>query len=133
MQGEYGNTDSLNFLGFSQLKGSGKLDRDFDKAYELFQKSLEIDKSDVTANYVIGLMNMIGIAPGRRLNADIAFDHLKKAGEDGRALNALGILFYMAPDRFETDPVKIQGFGSVRRDRKKAISLFEQAEKKGST
>ena len=36
MQGEYGNTDSLNFLGFSQLKGSGKLDRDFDKAYELF-------------------------------------------------------------------------------------------------
>ena len=68
MQGAYGSTDSLNFLGFSQLKGTGKLERDFGKAFELFQKALDIDENDATANYVLGLMNMIGITPSREVD-----------------------------------------------------------------
>ena len=97
----------MNFLGFSQLKGTGKLERDFNKAYELFMKSLEIDENDSTANYVIGLMHMIGIAPSKKLDAELAMQYLTKAGDDSRAMNALGVLYYRAPDLFEKDPVKL--------------------------
>ena len=45
-QGTYGSTDSLNFLGYSALMGKGKMQRNFARAYELFTKSLEIDKKD---------------------------------------------------------------------------------------
>ena len=62
----------------------------------------------------------------------MAVEHLTKAGEDARAMNALGVLYYRAPDVWEDDPVKIHGFRSVRRDRTKAIDLLKKAEEKGS-
>ena len=62
----------------------------------------------------------------------MALEHLTKAGDDPRAMNALGVLYYRAPDIFEDDPVKLRGFKSVRRDRTKAIDLLKQAEEKGS-
>jgi len=34
LQGNYGNTDSLNYLGLSYMQGSGNLKRDFKKARE---------------------------------------------------------------------------------------------------
>ena len=43
LQGAYGSADSLNFLGWSSMQGKGKMERDFKKAYKLFEKALEID------------------------------------------------------------------------------------------
>ena len=50
---------------------------------------------------------MIGISPERQLDAELAVEHLTKAGDDARAMNALGVLYYRAPDVFENDPVKL--------------------------
>lgn len=45
-QGQYGSTESLNFLGFSALMGKGKMERNFERAFELFTKALVIDGKD---------------------------------------------------------------------------------------
>ena len=129
-QGQYGSTESLNFLGFSALMGKGKMERNFERAYELFMKSLKIDKKDQTANYCLGLMHMLGLIPGQEPDADIAVKHYQRAGDDPRAQNALGVIFYVAPDPFETDPTKLAGFKSVRRDRKKSAQLLKLAAEK---
>lgn len=101
--------------------GKGKMERNFERAHELFTKALEIDKKDSTANYCLGLMNALGLIPGKEADADAAVKHYKRAGEDARAYNALGVIYYVAPDPFEIDPTKTAGFKSIRRDRKKAL------------
>ena len=131
-QGMYGNADSLNFLGFTALIGKGKVKRDFNRAYELFSKALELDRKDKTANYCLGLMHMLGIVPGKEADADLAVRHYIRAGDDARAMNALGVIYYVAPDPFETDPSALLGFKSIRRDRKKALSLLEKAADKNN-
>ena len=80
----------------------------------------------------MGLMNMIGITPSKTVDIDAAVAHLVRSGEDSRAMNALGVIYYRAPDIFEDDPVKLVGFKTTRRNKSKAIELFRKAEEKGS-
>ena len=110
--------------------GKGKMQRNFARAHELFQKSIQIDKKDATANYCLGLMNLLGLVPGEEPDADLAVKHYLKAGDDPRAYNALGVIYYVAPDPFETDPTKLAGFKSIRRDRKKSKQLLKLATEK---
>ena len=131
-QGSYGSTESLNFLGFSALMGKGKMQRNLARAYEMFQKALEIDKKDATANYCLGLMHLLGLVPGEEADADLAVKHYQRAGEDARAYNALGVIYYVAPDPFETDPTKLAGFKSIRRDRKKSKQMLKLAAEKNN-
>lgn len=42
-------------------------------------------------------------------------------------MNALGVIYYIAPDPFETNPERLAGFKAIRRDRKKAKLLLERA------
>jgi len=51
---------------------------------------------------------------------------------EASALNAIGVIYYIAPDVFETDPVKLYQFGKIRKDIKKSIKALEQASEKGS-
>ena len=108
------------------------MERNFARAYELFTKALEIDKKDQTANYCLGLMHMLGLIPNQEADADQALKHYLKAGEDARAYNALGVIYYIAPDPFETDPVKLSGFKSVRRDRTKSLRYLNLAADKNN-
>lgn len=84
--------------------GRGKMKRNFARAYELFKKALEIDKKDQTSNYSLGLMHMLGLIPGQEADIEMAVKHYTRAGDDLRAMNALGVIYYIAPDIFETDP-----------------------------
>ena len=131
-QGQYGSTESLNFLGFSALMGKGKMEKNFKRAFELFKKSLEIDSKDQTANYCLGLMYMLGLVPGLEADPDMAVKHYTRAGDDPRAYNALGVIYYIAPDVFESDPAKLSGFKSIRRDRVKSLQLLKLASEKNN-
>ena len=51
---------------------------------------------------------------------------------DASAMNAIGVLYYQAPDFLESDSVKLQGWGSMRRDVKKTWSYLEKASSKDS-
>jgi TPR repeat protein len=112
--------------------GKGKMKRNFARAYELFKKALDIDKKDSTANYCIGLMHMLGLVPEQEADIEAAVKHYTRAGDDARALNALGVIYYIAPDPFEIDPQKLQGFKSVRRDRKRSKQLLEKSVEKNN-
>ena len=39
-------------------------------------------------------------------------------------MNALGVIYYIAPEVFETDPVRLAGFYGVKRDMKKAMKYL---------
>lgn len=112
--------------------GKGKMKRNFARAYELFKKALDIDKKDPTANYCLGLMYMLGLVPDQEADIETAVKHYTRAGDDGRAMNALGVIYYIAPDPFEVDPAKLLGFKSVRRDRKKSKFLLDKAVEKNN-
>jgi len=75
---------------------------------------------------------MLGLIPGREADADLAVKHYLRAGDDARAMNALGVIYYIAPDPFEQDPQRLAGFKAVRRDRKKALSLLKRAAEKNN-
>ena len=77
-------------------------------------------------------MNMLGLIPGKDADADVALKHYLKAGDDHRAYNALGVIYYIAPDPFETDPTKLAGFKSIRRDRTKALRYLRLAADKNN-
>ena len=51
---------------------------------------------------------------------------------DSRSLNALGFIFFKAPDVFEQDPALKNTYGSIRRDMKKAKRFFESSAEKGN-
>ena len=61
LQGEYGSSDSLNYLGLSYMQGSGHLKRDFKLARETFLKSLKVDSKDTVANYELGVMSILAL------------------------------------------------------------------------
>lgn len=77
-------------------------------------------------------MNMIGLVPGKEPDADLAVKYYTRAGDDARAMNALGVIYYIAPDPFERDPQRLAGFKSVRQDRKKSLSYLEKAADKNN-
>jgi len=51
---------------------------------------------------------------------------------DTRSWNAIGYIYFRAPDALEIDPVKTNPYGSIRRDLKKAKTYFEKAANKGN-
>ena len=75
---------------------------------------------------------MLGLVPGEEADADLAVKHYQKAGDDARAYNALGVIYYVAPDPFETDRTKLAGFKSIRRDVKKSNQMLKLAAEKNN-
>jgi Flp pilus assembly protein TadD len=114
LQGEYGNVESLNYLGTSYLQGTTNIDRDFEKAKEMFLKVLEIDPKDPTANTQLGLIYMLGIMNDFLPEAQTALDYLNNAPKNPSAINAKAVLLWQAPDVFETDPVKLMGWQGLK-------------------
>lgn len=51
----------------------------------------------------MGLMNLHGL--GTHIDVEAAVKHFQIAKNDSRAINALGYIYYNAPDYLETDPV----------------------------
>jgi len=93
-------------------------------------KSLKVDSKDVLANYKLGVLNMLGL--GCEMNITTALDYFLNAKPDAHALNAIGVIYYIAPDVFETDPVKLYQFGKIRKDIKKSMKALEQAAESGN-
>lgn len=110
LQGEYGNLESLNYLGISYLQGTPHIERDFAKSEEMFLKALEVDSTDTTANTQLGLIHMMGLINDYVPQAQLAVDYFDAAAKDPRAINAKAVIYWQAPEVFETDPVKTKGF-----------------------
>lgn len=73
---------------------------------------------------------MLGL--GCDVNMTKALNYFEVAKSDAHALNAIGVIYYIAPDVFETDPAKLYQFGKIRRDLKKSIKTLEEAAEKGN-
>jgi len=91
---------------------------------------LKVDAKDVTANYKLGVIYMLGLGVERDVTT--ALQYFEVSQTDAHSLNALGVIYYVAPDVFETDPVKLFSFGKIRRDIKKSINYLESASEKGN-
>ena len=52
--------------------------------------------------------------------------------KDHKALNAIGYIFYTAPEIFDKDMAKLNLFGSIRKDVAKAFKSFKKAAGYGS-
>ncbi len=61
LQGAYGSSESLNFLGISYMQGYGGVKRDFAQAKQLFLKSLLVNSTDPLANYELGVISLLGL------------------------------------------------------------------------
>ena len=53
--------------------------------------------------------------------------YFEQAGDDPSSTNALGVIYQSAPDVFEKDPVRLSGYGKIRKDTKKARTYFDNA------
>ncbi len=78
--------------------------------------------NDRDSNYYLGFLYLNGL--GVKSNMTRAISHFERGVNDSRALNALGYIYFEAPDFLETDPVLLTKFGRVRRNHKKAKELF---------
>lgn len=58
------------------------------------------------------------------VNISKAITYFSKPVNDSRSLNALGYIYYEAPDYLETDPVLLSKFGAIRKNLKQAKELF---------
>ena len=78
----------------------------------------------------MGLIYLLGLG----VNVDIptALTHFEVANNDTRAINAIGYIYFKAPDYFERDPAVTNRYGSIRRDFKKARQYFEKAAIRGN-
>ena len=99
----------------------------------MFLKVLELDPKDVTANTNLGLIHMMGLLNNFVPEAQTALNYLENVPKEAKAVNARAVIYYQAPDVFETDPDKLVGFQGVRKDKKKAITLFKEAVELGSS
>jgi tetratricopeptide (TPR) repeat protein len=108
----------LAVLGIQHIHGTKRVKRDFEKAKKSFQRALKIDPKDVDSNYYMGLIYLLGLG----VNVDIptALTHFEVAHNDTRAINAIGYIYFKAPDYLERDPAVTNRYGSIRRDFKKA-------------
>lgn len=129
-QGQYGSAESLNYLGIQRMQGSGSVKRDFKVAKEFFEKAIKIEETNVLANFELGVIYMLGLGTDKDIQT--AVEYFKKAGNDAHSYNALGVIYYEAPDVFERDPVLLHQYGSVRKDIKLAKSYFEKAATSGN-
>jgi TPR repeat protein len=130
LQGQYGSSESLNYLGISYMQGFGGVKRDFRQAKEFFLKSLKVNSTDPLANYELGVICLLGL--GEPVDIQKAISYFEVVSSDPQSLNALGVISYGAPDVFESDPVRLHGYGKIRRDVKKARKYFEQAASGGN-
>lgn len=112
------------------MQGSGQLKRDFKTAIEFFKKSLIIDPENTLANFELGVLHMLGL--GTEKNIPKAIEYLEMAQNDYHAQNALGVIYYEAPDIFDQDPVRKNAYGAIRRDLSKARKHFEKAANGGN-
>ena len=131
-RGEYGNSDSLTLKGSQFMHASEKSEQTYKKAYQYFERALEIDPTDPQSNYYIGLMNLLG--HGCEQNIEKALHYFNQPGmeKNPRALNAKGYIYFHAPDNFERDPAQLNLFGSIRKDLKQAYINFKKAAHNGS-
>lgn len=81
------------------MQGSGKIKRNFKTASEFFKKSLAIQIDNTLANFELGVMYMLGL--GCDKDVPKAVQHFNMAGKDPHSYNALGVIYYEAPDVFE--------------------------------
>lgn len=114
-------------MGIQHVHGTKRIRRDFKKAKECFEKALVIDPNDKESNYYLGLMYLQGLGIPINVQKSMSFFEKGIAFNDSRSLNALGYIYYEAPDYLEIDPVKLSKFGSVRGNLKKAKDYFLKA------
>ena len=115
-KGEYGNSDSLTLKGLQFMHSPEKSDTTYQNAYKYFERALEIDSTDPQSNYYIGLINLLGL--GRKQDIEESLHYFEKPGmeKNPRALNAIGYIYYHAPDVFDNDQAKLNTFGSIIKD-----------------
>ena len=58
--------------------------------------------------------------------------HFQRAGNDSSALNALGYIYFTAPDYFDTDIVVKHKYGNIAKDIKKAKGYLTRASNMGN-
>ena len=75
---------------------------------------------------------MLGLLNDLVPEAETAIQYFDNAPKDPRALNAKGVIYWRAPDVFESDPEKLRGFQGIKKDKKKARDLFKEAVELGS-
>lgn len=95
-------------------------------------KALEADAKDETANTQLGLIYMMGLLNDFVPEMQTALNYFNNAPKSPRAVNAKAVIYWQAPDVFETDPLKLKGSQGVRRDTKLAMKLFKEAADLGS-
>jgi TPR repeat protein len=60
----------------------------------------------------MGIMNLHGL--GGRIDIERALEFFKRAQNDSKAINAIGYIYYTAPDFLEIDPVILSKYGKIR-------------------
>ena len=84
-----------------------------------------IDPKDSDSNYYMGLIYLMGL--GVNQNFPKALAHFEITKNDSRAINAIGYIYFKAPDYFEQDPAILSRFGNIKKDLKKARDNFQKA------
>eukprot|EP00347_Sterkiella_histriomuscorum_P014767 403359608 len=130
LKGQYGNVESLSVLGIQHVHGTKRVKRDFEQAKTTFEKALTIDQNDKDSNYYMGLMHLNGL--GMPVNVEAAMQYFVRAGNDSKAQNALGYVYYTAPDYFETDPVLLSKYGQIRQSYALAKDNFVKSAAQGN-
>ena len=89
-----------------------------------------MDSKDQDSNYYLGLIYLLGL--GQEVNIPKALKYFEKATNDSRAINAIGYIYFKAPDYFEKDPVARNIYGGIYRNLNKAKQYFLKASKMGN-
>jgi hypothetical protein len=73
----------------------------------------------------MGLINLLGL--GGDVSIPKALTYFERSRNDSRALNAIGYIYFKAPDYFSTDLAATSLYGPIRKDMKKAKLFFEKS------
>jgi TPR repeat protein len=65
-------------------------------------------------------------------NIPKAITYFERGMNDSRSLNALGYIYYEAPDFLESDPVQLSMFGKTKKNLKLAKEYFTKAASLGN-
>ena len=77
-------------------------------------------------------MSLYGFGNNMEPDVSSALKYFEAIPDSSKSNNARGAIYYMAPDVFETDPYVLRGWGSIRKDTKKARKHLEIAAEKGN-
>jgi TPR repeat protein len=130
LKSDYGSAESLAILGIQYVHGTKNIKRNFLKARECFERALKIDNAHIDANYYLGLINLLGL--GTEIQMEKSLEYFSHAKNDSGALNAIGFIYFSAPDYFDTDPVQKYKYGSIYKNIKKAKDYFERSSQQGN-